>query len=60
MNLKALITGLYGLVYHFARVSLRPIKLDNIFLWNDENNLFSSVTLNLVLHLTIGFSSPAQ
>ena len=34
MNHKAL-TGLYGL-----RVSLRPIKLDNIFLWNDENNLF--------------------
>ena len=23
------LTGLYGLAYHFARVSLRPIKLDN-------------------------------
>ena len=36
-----------------------------VFFWNDENNLFSSATLNLVLHLSIGsdcyrlfFSSP--
>ena len=27
------------------------------FFWNDENNLFSSATLNPVLYLSIGFSS---
>ena len=37
-----------------------PGLLDNIFLWNDENNLFSSMTLTLMLHLSIGFSSPTQ
>ena len=34
--------------------------VDNIFLWNDENNLFSSTAVNLVLYLSIGISSPAR
>ena len=60
MNHKALINRFVWPGLHFARVSMRPIKVDNIFFWNDENNLFSVATLNLVLHLSMGFSCPAQ
>ena len=31
-----------------------------MFFWNDENNLFSSATLTLVLYLSIGFPSPVR
>ena len=54
MNHKALINRFVWPGLSFC------VKLDNIFFWNDENNLFSSATLNLVFHLSIGFSSPAQ
>ena len=42
---------------NFWAYSLSP-KNSIIFFWNDENNLFSSATLALVLYLSIGFSSP--
>ena len=59
MNHKALINRFMAWLT-ILPVSLRPIKLGNIFFWNVENNLFSSATLNLVFYLSTGFSSPAR
>ena len=59
-HLRALMTQ------NSCAVGMRNAKLENhlklpyILFWNDENNLFSSATLNLVLYLSIGFSSLAR
>ena len=47
MNHWALINRFAWPGLPFCALLVEPKKLDNVFFWNDENNLFSSATLTL-------------